>query len=764
MKSKKTTKIFTSMLLIISMLIMMLPGNLVFGEESIDYTAPTITSISPTNPGILNIEISFPVEQNQYMGKLYVRAFYEYTVNGSVYRVDKYEASTSAYDDETGVYNNLMIQLAPNMGGLYDVYVVAGAIYSDGTIMETEPQKVPAGLLPWHDVDQGKTICCPIEVEVLVRTDDNGEPVYTGYQYGHGYGTVEDNPLGNEDVETENASISYHDNILTLSGYFGEIKIQQPWAGYDVTKLVLDNAHFEELSTSRHKPLNIELIGDNSGIIWFDSGTDILMTAAPGQIEKPSFNGPIISHGASTTDLSVAILSNIRYMAHSDDALPNSWYRTIGFSAAVFDNCDVEITNTNTSRSAISTSDLTLASAGSLYTRINGSSLIVKDSNFCINSDANAIYIGNSYPVGMANIATADVVFDNSQAEIFLGLTNKSAYTTGINGCYADSVLDVKNGSSLKFKSEMTGGYTAISSFKNIHVDKTSQLLIDFKNPYNESLSGRYLTGISSTIQNSLIDIEGSLDISTENGYDNLTTNQRGINCNGSINFHNNANVNIRMAGGKSLQGINSYGTGLNVDNANIDISIFSNPESTSYSYGIYAQKTNTLSNANVKIDTQGGRCYNFYAPVLSINDTNLEIGMHRALDTITNYTYFNPFYINSSGAEMTGNNTLTVRVPGECYNNTKSKMDTYFPGADYDLKQCICEPGSINSQCMIYKAGDINSDGIINNIDATMLLRYVSNISSLANSQIIIGDLNNDLTVDLRDVIELLNIVEIIN
>ena len=760
MKLKKTTKIFTSMLLIISMLITLLPGNSVFGEESIDYTAPTVTSISPNHPSGLNIEISFPVEQNQYMGRLYVRAYYEYVVNGSVYRVDKYEASTSAYDDEMGVYEGLYIQLAPNMGGLYDVYVVAGAIYSDGTVMECEPVKVPMDSLPKHYESLSSYVASPIEVEVPAGTDSSGNIIYNNLQYGYNY----DHVMGTPDYESETASISYQGNVLTLSGYFGDINLRQLRNGYDVTKLVLDNAHFQKLSTSRHKPLNIELIGDNSGIIWFDYGTDILMTAAPGQTEKPSFNGPIISHGASTTDLSVAILSNIRYTAHSDDSLPNSWYRTIGFSAAVFDNCDVEITNTNTSYTAIATSDLTLASAGSLYTRINGSSLIVKDSNFCINSDANAINIGNNYPVGMANIATADVVFDNSQAEILLGLTNKNAYTTGINGCYADSVLDVKNGSSLKVRSEMTGGYTAISSFKNIHVDKTSQLLIDFKNPYNENLSGRYLAGISSTIQNSLIDIEGSLDISTENGYDNLTTNQRGINCNGSINFHNNANVNIRMAGGKSLQGINSYGTGLNIDNADIDIGIFSNPESTSYSYGIYAQKTNTLSNANVKIDTQGGRCYNFYAPVLSINDTNLEIGMHRALDTITNYTYFNPFYINSSGAEMTGNNTLTVRVPGECYNNTKSKMDTYFPGADYDLKQCICEPGSINSQCMIYKAGDINSDGIINNIDSTMLLRYVSNISSLTSSQTIIGDLNNDLTVDLRDVIELLNIVEIIN
>ena len=702
MKTKKLTKIFTSILLMVCMLLALLPVNFVLAEEPIPYTAPEIIRFYPTNPNILHIDISFPVEQNDNVYKLYVRAFYEYTVNGNVYRVDKYEASISAYDDETGVYENLVIQLAPNMGGLYDVYAVAGAIYSDGTIMETEPQKVPAGLLPRHDVEASNVVNSPIMVAAFVGTDDNGNPVYSGYEFGHGYGSVEDNPLANEDVEIENASITYHDNVLTLSGYFGDIDIKNPWTGYDVTKLVLDNAHFETLYTSTHKPLNIEVIGYSSGVIWFDNGTDILMTAAPGQPEMPTFSGPLISHGASGTDVSVAILSNIRYLAHSDDADPARWYRTIGMSAMAFDNCDVEITNTNNYRSAISTSDHTLSSSASLWTRINGSSLIVKDSDFRIYSDADAISIGNSYPYGLQDTATADVVFDNSRAEILLGLTDKSSYTTAIYKSAVSAALDVKNGSSLKIYSNKTGGYTATTGFNTVHVDKTSEMLIDLKTPYNETLSGRYLMGITSTYDNSLIDIEGRLSISLENGYENLSTPLRGIRCNGTINFHNGADVDIDVKGGKELYGIDVYGTGLiNIDNADVAVTVLSNPTSTTRSYGINSI-TNTLSNANVKIDMQGGYCYNLDTSNLAVNNTNLEIGVHRGLDTITKYSYFEPFYVRSStGVTLEGSNTITVRVPKECCDYTKSKLDSYFNGMSYDLDKCICEPGSIHSECM---------------------------------------------------------------
>lgn len=698
MRSKKITNIFTGILLSVCMLATFIPVNLVFADETIDYTAPTITRFYPTNPNTLHIDISFPVEQNNVVYKLYVRAFYEYTVNGNVYRVDKYEASKSPSDSNEGVYEDLVIQLAPNMGGLYDVYAVAGAIYSDGTIVETDPQKVPAGLLPWHDVDGSNVVNSPIRVAAFVGTDDNGNPVYSGYQFGHGYGSVEDNPLANEDVEIENASITYHDNVLTLSGYFGDIDIKNPWTGYDVTKLVLDNAHFETLYTSTHKPLNIEVIGYSSGVIWFDNGTDILMTAAPGQPEMPTFNGPLISHGASGTDVSVAILSNIRYLANSDDAKPDSWYRTIGLSAMAFDNCDVEITNNSTSRSAISTSDHTIASGASLYTRINGSSLIVKDSDFRIYSDASAINIGNGYPYGLQDMATADVVFDNSRAEILLGLTDKYATKTGISKTSATAVLDVKNGSSLAISSNKTGGWTAITGFNTVHVDKTSELLIDFKSPYNEDLKGGALNGISVRS----IDIEGRLNISMENGYEDLSNVQTCINCNEKVNFHNGADVDIYAKGGKTLYGIDCAVTNseINVNNADLDILLLSDPTSTSRSYGINS-RTSTLSNANVKIDMQGGFCTCYDTVNLDIDNTNLEIGMHRGVDTITNYFYFGLFEMGTSGATLTGNNNITGRVPAECYDYIKSYMEDYFPDGSYDLDKCICEPGTISSECM---------------------------------------------------------------
>lgn len=57
----------------------------------------------------------------------------------------------------------------------------------------------------------------------------------------------------------------------------------------------------------------------------------------------------------------------------------------------------------------------------------------------------------------------------------------------------------------------------------------------------------------------------------------------------------------------------------------------------------------------------------------------------------------------------------------------------------------------------IIYKAGDINGDGEINKNDASLLLKYLSGISDLTNSQITAGDMNKDAKVDINDVIEIL-------
>ena len=41
------------------------------------------------------------------------------------------------------------------------------------------------------------------------------------------------------------------------------------------------------------------------------------------------------------------------------------------------------------------------------------------------------------------------------------------------------------------------------------------------------------------------------------------------------------------------------------------------------------------------------------------------------------------------------------MRVPAECYDYVKSDMEDYFPAGSYDLDKCICEPGTISSECM---------------------------------------------------------------
>ena len=56
---------------------------------------------------------------------------------------------------------------------------------------------------------------------------------------------------------------------------------------------------------------------------------------------------------------------------------------------------------------------------------------------------------------------------------------------------------------------------------------------------------------------------------------------------------------------------------------------------------------------------------------------------------------------MSSEGAVLAGNNTIIARVPAECYDYIKSYMEDYFPDGSYDLDKCICEPGTIHSECM---------------------------------------------------------------
>jgi hypothetical protein len=57
------------------------------------------------------------------------------------------------------------------------------------------------------------------------------------------------------------------------------------------------------------------------------------------------------------------------------------------------------------------------------------------------------------------------------------------------------------------------------------------------------------------------------------------------------------------------------------------------------------------------------------------------------------------------------------------------------------------------------YILGDINLDGVLNNIDATLVLKYLNNNQSLNDNQIMRADANFDKSVNILDVIKILNI-----
>lgn len=57
-----------------------------------------------------------------------------------------------------------------------------------------------------------------------------------------------------------------------------------------------------------------------------------------------------------------------------------------------------------------------------------------------------------------------------------------------------------------------------------------------------------------------------------------------------------------------------------------------------------------------------------------------------------------------------------------------------------------------------VYKLGDINGDGTVDNMDAKLLLKHISNIESLSDEQITAGDYNSDKSVDILDVIGILS------
>ncbi|MBQ9519281.1 MAG: dockerin type I repeat-containing protein, partial [Firmicutes bacterium] len=57
-----------------------------------------------------------------------------------------------------------------------------------------------------------------------------------------------------------------------------------------------------------------------------------------------------------------------------------------------------------------------------------------------------------------------------------------------------------------------------------------------------------------------------------------------------------------------------------------------------------------------------------------------------------------------------------------------------------------------------IYKAGDLNGDGSVNETDAKMLLKHLSGISPLTSEQRGRAYVNNDARIDMLDVLTILD------
>ncbi|MGN1319259.1 MAG: dockerin type I repeat-containing protein [Lachnospirales bacterium] len=57
------------------------------------------------------------------------------------------------------------------------------------------------------------------------------------------------------------------------------------------------------------------------------------------------------------------------------------------------------------------------------------------------------------------------------------------------------------------------------------------------------------------------------------------------------------------------------------------------------------------------------------------------------------------------------------------------------------------------------YSAGDINDDGVMDSVDASILLKYVSEIdTTLTSAQLQAGDIDKNTVIDLTDVIAIMN------
>ena len=67
--------------------------------------------------------------------------------------------------------------------------------------------------------------------------------------------------------------------------------------------------------------------------------------------------------------------------------------------------------------------------------------------------------------------------------------------------------------------------------------------------------------------------------------------------------------------------------------------------------------------------------------------------------------------------------------------------------------------PFSLNT-CITVIMGDVNQDDTLNVIDVVMVVNFILNESTMSNKQFAISDMNNDNVLDIVDVVALVNII----
>ena len=118
--------------------------------------------------------------------------------------------------------------------------------------------------------------------------------------------------------------------------------------------------------------------------------------------------------------------------------------------------------------------------------------------------------------------------------------------------------------------------------------------------------------------------------------------------------------------------------------------------------------------------------------------------------------TYTNDIiYIDQFVADVSENNTFTFDfLPADWTDTSKAyivRVGGY--GIETPASMVIA---FYNDKA--YKAGDLDKNGVVDDVDAAILLKYVCGIAELTSEQLTVGDINEDEKVDMLDAIGVLN------